>query len=307
MSAKVSLRELVSKEQIFAPCIYDCFSADAAKIAGYKAALLSGGAVSMSLIGTPDMAFLNFEELVQVTQRICRHSDLPIIVDADDGYAESPAVVYYNVKRLIEAGASALTIEDSTGMRGWERLVHNNWTKQNDLVSENQWLAKVKAAVAACKGTDVMVIARTATKYTYGLAEACKRLNHAFECGADMALAVGIKTVEDCEFMAENLKGWKMYPDVMAKNHCPDVELSDMERCGFNLVTMHYMEKGAMWGMMEYGINNIRNKSTVYSHFHDMDGYSNWHDTNNGYGQGAKEMLEFEAECFDNPGSKERL
>ena len=76
MSAKVSLKELVAREQVFAPCIYDCFSADAAEDAGYKAALISGGAVSGSLIGTPDMAFLNFEELCQVTQRICRHSNI---------------------------------------------------------------------------------------------------------------------------------------------------------------------------------------------------------------------------------------
>ena len=302
---KVTLRELVSKEQIFAPCIYDCFSADAAKIAGYKAALLSGGAVSGSLIGTPDMAYLNFEELVQVTERICAHTDLPIIVDADDGYAESPAVVYYNVKRLIKAGAMALTIEDSTGMRGWERLIHNNFTKQNDLVTENQWLAKVKAAAAACEGTDCMLIARTAAKYTYGLEEACKRLSHAFECGADMALAVGIKTLEDVEYMGEHLKGWKMYPDVAARNHCPDVELSDMERCGFNLVTMHYMEKGAMWGMIEYGVNNLKNKSTVYSQWHDMNGYADFQDTKPK--EFADKMLDFEAECFDNPGSKEKL
>lgn len=302
MSAKVSLKELVAKEQIFAPCIYDCFSADAAKIAGYKAALLSGGAVSESLIGTPDMAFLNFEELVQVTDRICSHSDLPIIVDADDGYAESPAVVYYNIRRLIKAGASAFTIEDSTGMRGWERLIHNNWTKQNDLVSENLWLAKVKAAVSACEGTDCMVIARTAAKYTYGLEEACRRLNHAFECGAHMVLAVGIKTIQDCEFMHEHLKGWKMYPDVMAKDRCPDVELSDMERCGFNLVTMHYVEKGAMWGMLEYGVENLKNKSTVYSHYHNMDGLGCLPDTNAGT---AGPLLEFERTCFENPGSKE--
>ncbi|MBQ7282251.1 MAG: isocitrate lyase/phosphoenolpyruvate mutase family protein, partial [Spirochaetales bacterium] len=101
MSAKISLKELVAREQVFAPCIYDCFSADAAEDAGYKAALISGGAVSGSLIGTPDMAFLNFEELCQVTQRICRHSNIPMIIDMDDGYAESPAVVYYNTKRLV--------------------------------------------------------------------------------------------------------------------------------------------------------------------------------------------------------------
>lgn len=299
---KTTLRELISHKQIFAPCVYDCFSVDAAQAAGYEAALLSGGAVAGSLLGKPDMAFLNFEELVQVTERICSHSDIPIIVDADDGYAESPSVVYYNAKRLIKAGAMALTIEDSTGMRGWERLIHNNFSKQNDLVSENAWLAKIKAAAEACKGTDCILIARTAAKYTYGLQEACRRLNNAFDCGADMVLAVGIKTVDDCEYMAENLKGWKMYPDVMAKNGVPDVELKDMERCGFNLVTMHFMEKGAMWGMLEYGIENLKNGSTVYSELHDMNGYSGYKKL--GPTGSAKSMLDFETECFDNPGKQ---
>lgn len=301
MSATVSLKELLSREQIFAPCIYDCFSADAAKNAGYKAALISGGAVSGSLIGTPDMAFLNFEELVQVTQRICRYSDLPMIVDMDDGYAESPAVIFYNTKRLIDAGAMAVTIEDSTGIRGWERLLHNGG-KQNALVSENEWLAKIKAASEACKGTDCMIIARTATKYTYGLEEACKKLNHAFECGAHMALAVGIKTPEDVAFMGEHLKGWKMYPDVSAHDGKPDVELDYMEKNGFNLVTMHYMEKGAIWGMVKYGMENLKNKSTVYSEWHDMNGYDKYFKRRTI----ANSMLEMEDRCFDNPGSMER-
>lgn len=304
MSAIVSLRELVSKEQIFAPCIYDCFSAQAAELCGYKAALLSGGAVAGSLLGKPDMAFLNIEELVQVTDRICSYSPLPIIVDADDGYGESPAVVRYNISRLVKAGAMAVTIEDSTGIRGWERLIHNNFSRQNDLVPENLWLAKVKAAVDACKGTECMVIARTAAKYTYGLQAAIDRLNHALEVGADMVLAVGIKTPEDCKMMGEQIKGWKMYPDVMAKNQVPDVELSYMEENGFNLVTMHYMEKGAMWGMVEYGTMNMKNKSTVYSEWHDMNGYDSGKDFNNGK---ANLLLDFERECMNNPGSTDRV
>ena len=303
MSAKTSLKELVAREQVFAPCIYDCFSADAAEDAGYKAALISGGAVSGSLIGTPDMAFLNFEELCQVTQRICRHSTIPMIIDMDDGYAESPAVVYYNTKRLVDAGAMAVTIEDSTGIRGWERLLHNG-RKQNALVSENAWLAKIKAAAEACQGSDCIVIARTATKYTYGLEEACKKLQHAFDCGAHMALAVGIRTPEDVAYMGEHLKGWKMYPDVAAHDGKADVELDFMEKNGFNLVTMHYMEKGAMWGMIKYGVENLKNKSTVYSEWHDMNGYGAFSDKQ--AHSGASKMLEMEDRCFDNPGSKER-
>ena len=40
----------------------------------------------------------------------------------------------------------------------------------------------------------------------------------------------------------------------------------------FNYVTMHYLEKGAMYGMLDYGLHNFANKTTVYSELHDMGG-----------------------------------
>jgi 2-methylisocitrate lyase-like PEP mutase family enzyme len=56
MEKKVKFRDLISKEQVFAPCVFDCISARAAYLCGYKAAMLSGGAVAYSMDGLPDMA-----------------------------------------------------------------------------------------------------------------------------------------------------------------------------------------------------------------------------------------------------------
>jgi hypothetical protein len=64
-----------------------------------------------------------------------------------------------------------------------------------------------------------------------------------------------------------------MWPDVGVTDGKPDVDLADIEKLGFNLVTMHYTEKGAMFGMLDYGMHAIRDQNTVYVDEHDFDGW----------------------------------
>jgi methylisocitrate lyase len=157
---KTTLRELLEEEQVFAPCVYDCISLRCVELAGFKAALLSSGAYAYSMCGIPDMGLLNPDELVWMTTRMTDTSPLPIIVDADDGYGESPLNAYRTVLRLAKAEALAVTIDDSTGIRGWERQFNEN-EGPHQVVSREVFLSKIKAAVEAVKNTDCMVIART--------------------------------------------------------------------------------------------------------------------------------------------------
>ena len=60
-----------------------------------------------------------------------------------------------------------------------------------------------------------------------------------------------------------------MYPDVMARNGRSDVNLEDIEKLGFPLVTMHYLEKGAIYGMMLFGVNNFKNNNSEFSELFD--------------------------------------
>lgn len=273
---KTTLRELLQKEQIFAPCIWDCRTARVAEVAGFKAALLSGGQLAESICGLPDIGLITADDLVQSTERICNYSPLPIIIDADDGFGDTPLTTYRLTQRLARAGAMALTLDDTTGIRGW-----NRWGAQmmggykdgdidHKVISKEDWLAKTKASLAACEGTDCMVIARTECKLKYGLDEAIERCVRAIELGAEMTLIIGLKTLEEAKKVAKHVPGWKMWPDVMSKNGIPDIELKDVAPLGFNLVTMHYLEKGSMYGMMDYSKHVIKDGSTVYSDQHDM-------------------------------------
>ena len=105
MEPKVKFRDLLSEGQLFAPCVYDCLSARAADLCRYQALMLSGGAVAYSMDGLPDMAFSTIDEVAWITERITNVNPWPLIFDADDGFGESPVVVYHNMYRLVKAGA----------------------------------------------------------------------------------------------------------------------------------------------------------------------------------------------------------
>ena len=266
--------ELLKEGQEFCPCVWDCYSIKAAEMAGFKSVLLSGAAVAASNIGTPDLGIMTVDELLWVTERVAAYASVPVLVDFDEGYGDSPIQVYHNVERLVRAGAKGFTLDDGMGIRGWQRLGYakQHGGKPYSVFPTEHWLAKVKAALAAIEGTDCLLIARTECRPLYGLEEAIERCARAADLGAPMTLINRMYNIEECKQVAARLPGWKMYPDVESVNGVPEVELEDIKALGFNLVTMHYLEKGAMWGMVDYGRHNYANKSTVYSTEHDMGG-----------------------------------
>lgn len=271
MANRTTLKDLVSKKQVFAPCVWDCMSARAAQMAGFEAILLSGAATAYSMIGTPDIGMLTADELIYATERITATCPLPLIVDGDDGYGDSPLNVYRTCYRLARGGAMAITIDDSTGIRGFERLLVDNGYRSG-ICSREQFYAKINAALEATKGTDCIIIARTHAIRREGLEGCIERLVQAEKLGAQMSLVIGINNLDQCRQINASLPGWKMYPDVGVHDGKPDVELEDIEKLGFNLVTMHYLEKASLYGMMKFGKENYKNKSTVYSETFDMEG-----------------------------------
>ena len=280
---RTTFRELFAREQVFTPCVWDCYSAKAAEMAGFKAILLSGASLGFSMSGVPDLGLHNQEELVWATDRIADYSPLPLIIDADDGFGDV-AQAYRTCKRLAKAGAAAILIEDTPNERGYARFgrameeatlagkLDGNVT--HEVVPQDLWLAKIKAGIEACEGTDCVVIARSESKLEKGLDDAIERCVRAQELGAEMTYVHGLRTLEECRKVAKVLPGWKMFGDVATVNGKPFVTLEEIAELGFNLVTMHYLEKASMFGMMDYGRRVFADQSTRYADEHDMGGYS---------------------------------
>jgi 2-methylisocitrate lyase-like PEP mutase family enzyme len=225
------------------------------------------------MIGMPDIGLITSDELVAATERISNTTNLPIIVDADEGYGDSPLMVYRTCQRLAKAGAMAISIDDTTAIRGFERSFMNYDNGfHSGLCSMEEFLAKINAAVAGVEGTDCMIIARTAAKRRNGMEDAIERMVRSDKLGAHMTMVLNISSLDECRQINEALPGWKMFPDVYSVDGQPVVKLADIYELGFNLVTCHYLEKGAMWGMLDYGQHVFADKNTAYSDDHDMGG-----------------------------------
>lgn len=278
---KGSFKKMLSEGQVLSPAVWDCFSTKAVQMAGYESALLSGAAVAENLIGVPDLGIMTIDELVWVTERVTRFADIPIIVDMDEGYGDSPLNVAHNVERLLRAGASGFTLDDGMGIRGYARVAKTQMkeVRNGELVDcykvfpQDHWLAKVKAALDVVKGTDCVVIARTECRPVLGFEEAIERCKRAEDIGAEMTLINRLYNIDEARTVSNALDRWMMFPDIgIQPDGTPEVDIDEIKELGFNYVTTHYLEKGAMYGMLKYGKENFANRNMVYSQLHDMGG-----------------------------------
>ena len=199
-----SLKELLEKGPVFAPCVYDCLSAKIVENIGFKAMCLSGGNLAMSLIGVPDIGLVSFGELLDAVRRITCYSKIPMIVDIDTGFGNELNVIR-TCERVAQAGAMAVHLEDQTFPK---RCGHMSG---KEVISRKDYIAKVKAAKYALEGTDCLLIARTDSYFTDGLDEAIYRNLASLEAGADITLTEGTRSVDDIEKIARMVPGWKMF------------------------------------------------------------------------------------------------
>lgn len=278
MSAKTTIRALLEKgEFIWSPCIYDCTSARVVELCGYNAILLSSCEMEYAMNGTP-AGVANWEEYIWATERIAHLSSLPLIVDGEDGGGK-PMLVYRNCKRIAEAGAMAISIEDSVS-----RGIHVDYiyASINDYMDAELWATNVAAAVDAVKGTDCMIIARTNCKGDgapeigaisgigtgLGLEEAIRRAIMGTQAGAEITMIQNICHKDckaECMEIVERVPGYRFYPDIHASDGVPDVTIDQLKQWGFHLLSNHAAMKGATKGMMEYNLKNFQNQNTVYS------------------------------------------
>lgn len=258
MMKKTTLKELLSNECVLAPCVYDCASARAVELTGYKAMMLSGAELSMAMKGLPDLGLLTLDELLWTVTRITDVSPLPLAVDIGDGYG-GPLSVYHTCERMAKAGAMAVLMEDENAPGFAREVVEDN------LLPREDYFAKVKAGVAALEGSDCLMIARTNVDISHGLNEGIERCLGALEAGADITVIVRLNNIKDAREVARRVPGWKMYPDLNQNMGMPEVSVEEIYPLGFNFITMHYLLKGAMAGMMDYGKHNFENNNNVYS------------------------------------------
>ncbi len=260
------LESILKEQQIAAPAIYDCISARAVELVGYKATYLSSTALAYSFCGISDMGIISGDEICYAASRISDYSPLPLIVDVENAFSNNPVSVRRLISRLVKAGADAIVLDDTTDDRSMKIQTGV------EIVSREQWNQKVKEAVSIAAGTKCMVIARTFAKTGFGIEEAIERCNAAKASGADITCIYGLKTMVEAKQVAALVKGLKMWSDFGLTDGKPDVELQEIEKLGYKLITIHYTEKATLFGMTDFAKHNKQDGNTLYHDEHDFDG-----------------------------------
>lgn len=189
---RAALREILAGSSCIHPAsVHDPISARIAREIGYEAGMLAGSVASLSVLGAPDFILLTLSEFADAARRIGRACDLPLICDADHGYGNALNVMR-TVEELEAAGVAGMTIEDTVLPRpfGVERV---------ELVSRDEGMGKMKAAVAARIDPSLCVFARTSALGPGGMAEAIERVRLYQESGADGVFVTGVKTRAEVE------------------------------------------------------------------------------------------------------------
>ena len=180
-SAGARLRAAVAAEKpLQVVGTINAYHARLAARVGYRAIYLSGGGVAAGSLGLPDLGISGLDDVLTDVRRITDGCELPLLVDVDTGFGSSAFNIARTVKSLIKFGAAGMHIEDQVGAK---RCGHR---PNKELVSQQEMVDRIKAAVDAKTDREFVVMARTDALAVEGLEAAIDRACACVEAGADM-------------------------------------------------------------------------------------------------------------------------
>src|SRR6266481_856078 len=155
------LRELIAKSAIMLPGVPNAAMARQVERVGFDAVYVSGAGMANATAGVPDIGLLTLTEVAHLVGYIASAVKIPAIVDADTGFGGSENVAR-TIRELEGAGLAGCHIEDQEFPKRCGHLAGKSLVDLEEMVGE------IKAAVAARRDPDFMIIARTDARAVEG-------------------------------------------------------------------------------------------------------------------------------------------
>ena len=215
---------LKSGKMIVAPGAIDCITGKLIEQAGFEAVYMTGAGTSATL-GYPDYGLITMTEMVANASRIANSIQVPLISDSDTGYGNE-LNMFRTVQEFERAGIAAIHVEDQVFPKKCGHL------ENKELVSREDYIAKIRAAAAAKRTPDFTIIARTDSRAAAGFDEAIARANLALANGADAAFVEAPQTLSEVEQVPKLVKGPCLL-NMVRGGKTPDISLADAEGMGY--------------------------------------------------------------------------
>jgi 2-methylisocitrate lyase-like PEP mutase family enzyme len=252
------LKSIISRDILLAPGIYDALSGLIAEQAGARAVYLSGAGIAYTRFGRSDVGLVSASEVHDTLAAVTDRIQIPVIVDADTGFGNA-----LNVQRTIRnferAGAAAIQIEDQSFPKRCGHL------DGKTLISKDEMVGKIKAAIDARKETNTLIIARTDARGVEGLSEAIDRAQAYQEAGADILFIEAPHSIDEMKLIRKSFgEDIPLLANMVEGGKTPIKTANDLKSLGFNIVIFPGgAVRAATFQLQQYYSGLIENGSTL--------------------------------------------
>jgi methylisocitrate lyase len=252
-----SLREQLEdrNKMIVLPGVFDALSAKIAERVGFEAMFQTGYGSSAALLGMPDFGLLNSGETVDNAMRIIRAVRVPVLVDADTGYG-NPLNVWRLVRDLESLGAAGIFLEDQVWPKRCGHMVGK------DVISKDEYIPKLKAALEARKSKDFIIVARTDARAPIGLDEAIERGKAYRKAGADVIFVEAPRSLEELKKVANEIDA-PLVANMIEDGVTPNLPAGELLRLGYQIAVFPLSAIYSATFAMRQVLTELKNTGTT--------------------------------------------
>jgi methylisocitrate lyase len=278
------LRDAWAAGPVAIPGVFNPLVAKLAERIGFRAVYLSGGALSAGS-GVPDIGLLTLTEFVQAATLTAQATTLPLLCDADTGFGEA-LNVERTVKMFEAAGAAGIHLEDQEFPKRCGHL------SGKSVVPAEAMAAKIRAALAARRDPDFVIVARTDAKGVNGFEDAIRRAKMYLEAGADAIFPEAMESREEFARFAKDVPGAVLLANMTEFGKSPLLDVQTLGELGYRMVLFPLTAfRAAMraaeetlrellaTGTQKASVPNMQTRQELY----DLLGYTGYEDRDRAY------------------------
>jgi 2-methylisocitrate lyase-like PEP mutase family enzyme len=216
-----------SERPLVLPGAFDALSARLIKRAGFKAYFTGGFPTIGARWGLPDIGLVQFGEISSAVRDIVAVSDLPVLVDGDNGYGDVKNVVHvlHGYERL---GVAAIMFEDQVAPKRCGHMAGK------DVIPAAEMEAKIRAAAQSKIKPDTFILARTDARDVHGLDEAFRRADRYLTAGADGIFIESPHDVGELELIGKKFDVPQM-ANMLEGGRTPILTPTELAELGFEI------------------------------------------------------------------------
>lgn len=221
-------RQLIAQGCVAMPGVPNAALARQVERAGFEALYISGAGLANTTAGVPDIGLLTLTEVAQLATYIVKAVDIPAIVDADTGFGGAENVAR-TIEELERAGLAGCHLEDQEFPKRCGHLAGKS------LVSAEEMVEKIDAAVTARQNPDFLIIARTDARGVEDFQSAVRRAEKYREAGADAIFPEALQNADEFRQFAGAID-LPLLANMTEFGKSPLLSLSELSDLGYRMV-----------------------------------------------------------------------